>query len=48
MSRRIIYCYFPDGVNSLFIDGKRYTRAQFERAKAREKRRDKQGRFLSV
>ena len=48
MSRRIINFNFPDGVDSVFIDGKRYTRVQFNRAKAREKRRDKKGRFLSV
>ena len=48
MSRRIINFVFPDGVDSVFIDGKRYTRVQFDRAKAREKRRDKKGRFLSV
>ena len=35
-------------IDSVFIDGKRYTRIQFDRAKAREKRRDKQGRFLSI
>ena len=48
MSRRIINFEFPAGVDSVFIDGKRYTRIQFDRAKAREKRRDKQGRFLSI
>tara|TARA_B100000902_G_scaffold49277_1_gene56175 strand:- start:1502 stop:1651 length:150 start_codon:yes stop_codon:yes gene_type:complete len=48
MSRRIINFEFPSGVDSVYIDGKRYTRTQFDRAKAREKRRDKKGRFLSI
>jgi hypothetical protein len=48
MSRRIINFEFPSGVDSVFIDGKRYTRTQIYRAKAREKRRDKKGRFLSI
>ena len=48
MSRRIIYFEFPSGVDSVFIDGKRYTRTQFDRAMAREKSRDKKGRFLSI
>ena len=48
MSRRILHFEFPSGVDSVFIDGKRYTRTQFDRGKAREKRRDKKGRFLSI
>lgn len=48
MSRRITNFNFPIGVDSIFIDGKRYSRKLFDRAKAREKRRDKKGRFLSV
>lgn len=45
MSRRIIHFDFPKGVATVFIDGKRYTRAEFEKAKALEFRRGKKGRF---
>ena len=48
MSRRILHYQFPKGVDSIFLDGKRYTRAEFEKAKEREKRRDKKGRFVSA
>ena len=48
MSRRILHFEFPKGVDSVFIEGRRYTKAQFERAKEREKRRDKRGRFVSL
>jgi hypothetical protein len=48
MSKRILHFQFPKGVDSIFLDGKRYTRAEFEKAKAREKRRDKKGRFASI
>ena len=48
MSRRILHFEFPKGVDSVFIEGRRYTKAQFERAKEREKRRDKKGRFVSL
>lgn len=48
MSKRVLFFNFHDGVNSIFLDGKRYTRAEFEKAKAREKRRDKKGRFMSI
>lgn len=47
MSRRILHYQFPKGVDSIFLDGKRYTRAEFEKAKEREKRREKKG-VLSV
>jgi len=45
MKKRILFYEFPDGVNTVFIDGKRYTRAEFVKACQREKRRLKNGRF---
>ncbi len=45
MSRRIIHFDFPAGVATVYIDGKRYTRSEFEKAKALEIRRGKKGRF---
>jgi hypothetical protein len=45
MKQRILFFNFPDGVSSVYIDGKRYTRTQFELALKREKRRLKNGRF---
>jgi hypothetical protein len=39
---------FPVGVKSVCIDGKKYTRAEFEKAKTLESRRGKKGRFLPV
>jgi hypothetical protein len=48
MSRRIIHYEFPEGVATVFIDGKRYNRAEFEKAKALEIRRGKKGRFTKV
>tara|TARA_X000000950_G_C13874542_1_gene644268 strand:+ start:1532 stop:1693 length:162 start_codon:yes stop_codon:yes gene_type:complete len=36
---------FPDGVNTVFVDGKRYNRHQYKLAQNREKRRLKNGRF---
>ena len=48
MKSRLIFFEFPVGVNSICIDGKKYTRAEFEKAKILELRRGKKGRFLSV
>ena len=45
MKSRLLFFEFPKGVNTLYIDGKRYTRSEFELAKKREKRRLKNGRF---
>ena len=36
---------FSEGVNTVFVDGKRYNRHQYELARNREKRRLKNGRF---
>ena len=45
MKKRILFFDFPEGVNSVYFDGKRYTRQEFEAARKREKRRLKNGRF---
>ena len=47
MSKRILHFDFPSGVHTVYIDGKRYTRSEFELAKKLESRRDKKGRFSS-
>jgi hypothetical protein len=45
MKSRLPFFEFSNGVNTLYVDGKRYTRSEFELAKKREKRRLKNGRF---
>tara|TARA_B100000989_G_scaffold31854_1_gene20314 strand:+ start:2501 stop:2653 length:153 start_codon:yes stop_codon:yes gene_type:complete len=45
MKKRILLYNFPDGVNTIYINGKRYNRTEFEKAFKREKRRLKNGRF---
>jgi hypothetical protein len=48
MKSRLIFFEFPVGVKSICIDGKKYTRDEFEKAKKLELRRGKKGRFLSI
>ena len=48
MRRSIIDIDFPSGVKHLYINGKRFTRQDFLKAKELEKRRGKKGRFISV
>ena len=48
MKSRLIFFEFPVGVKSICIDGKKYTRAEFEKAKKLELEGSKKGRFLSV
>ena len=48
MKSRLTFFEFPVGVKSICIDGKTYTRAEFEKAKKLESRRGKKGRFLPV
>ena len=45
MKKRILFFDFPYGVNTVFVDGKRYNRHQYKLAQNREKRRLKNGRF---
>jgi len=48
MRRSIIDIEFPSGVKHLYINGKRFTRQDFLKAKELEKRRGKKGRFISL
>ena len=48
MRRSIVDIEFPAGVKHLYINGKRFTRENFIRAKELEMRRGKKGRFISV
>ena len=47
MSRRLLHIIFPENVAHIYIDGKKYTKKEFTRAKQLEMRRDKFGRFVS-
>jgi|TARA_B110000914_G_C15294988_1_gene368399 hypothetical protein len=48
MRRSIIDIDFPVGVKHLYINGKRFRRQDFLKAKELEKRRGKKGRFISL
>lgn len=45
MKKRILFFDFPEGVNTVFIDGKRYNRHQYELARNREKKIKKRSFF---
>ena len=47
MRRNLLNLSFPEGVKQLYINGKRYTREEFVKAKKLERRRGKKGRFIS-
>ena len=47
MRRNLLHLSFPEGVKQLYINGKRYTRDEFIKAKNLEKRRGRKGRFIS-
>jgi hypothetical protein len=48
MIRNILDINFPSGVRHLYINGKRYTKKDFLKARELEKRRGKKGRFISL
>lgn len=48
MRRCILDIEFPSGVKHLYINGKRFTKQEFLKAKELEERRGKKGRFISV
>ena len=48
MKNRILFYDFPDGVDTIYLQGKRYTRTEFESARNREKRRLKNWRFTKA
>tara|TARA_B100000963_G_scaffold82604_1_gene70380 strand:+ start:7511 stop:7684 length:174 start_codon:yes stop_codon:yes gene_type:complete len=45
--RRLLHIIFPKNVAHIYIDGKKYTQKEFDKAKQLEMRRDKFGRFTS-
>jgi len=47
MRRSILNIDFPEGVKHLYINGRRFTKADFLKARELEKRRGKKGRFVS-
>lgn len=47
MSRRLLHIIFPENVAHIYVDGRKYNRKEFNRAKQLEMRRDKFGRFVS-
>lgn len=47
MDKRILILKFPDGVSTLYVNGRTYTRQEFYKAQRLELRRGKSGRFLS-
>jgi len=47
MSRRLLHINFPENVAHIYVDGRKYNRKDFNRAKQLEMRRDKFGRFVS-
>lgn len=53
IKRKLEYCHFPEGVKSMFINGKYYSRKKFIEARSKELRakkqlRDKNGRFTRI
>ncbi|MDG2371174.1 MAG: hypothetical protein P8L83_00990 [Flavobacteriaceae bacterium] len=48
MIRNILDIDFPSGVKHLYMNGRRYTKKDFLKARALEKRRGKKGRFISL
>ena len=45
--RRLLHIIFPQNVAHIYIDGKKYTQKEFDKAKQLEMRRDRFGRFAS-
>ena len=53
IKRKLEYYHFPEGVKSVFINGKYYSRKKFIEARSKELRakkqlRDKNGRFTRI
>tara|TARA_Y100000766_G_C18564114_1_gene439157 strand:+ start:102 stop:281 length:180 start_codon:yes stop_codon:yes gene_type:complete len=53
IKRKLEYYHFPEGVKSMFINGKYYSRKKFIEARSKELRakkqlRDKNGRFARI
>ena len=45
MKRNLLHYTFPIGLTSIYINGKRFTKKEFEEAQRRERNRDSRGRF---
>ena len=45
MVSRLVNIKFPENVESIYVNGKRYNRIEFKKAQHLEKRRKKNGRF---
>ena len=47
MINRLLHLEFPEGVKTIYINGKLYTREEFYKAQLLERRRGSKGRFVS-
>lgn len=47
MDKRLLILEFPEGASTLYVNGKTYTRKEFNKAQKLELRRGKSGRFVS-
>ena len=47
MDKRLLTLKFPEGASTLYVNGKTYTRKEFNKAQKLELRRGKSGRFVS-
>ena len=45
MKRNLLHYTFPQGLTSIYINGKRYTKKEFQDDQRRERNRDSKGRF---
>jgi len=45
MKRNLLHYTFPEGLTSIYINGKRYTKKEFNDAQRRQRNRDSKGRF---
>ena len=46
MKRRLHEITFPEGIKSIFVNGRSYSKKEFNLAKKRDKYRDKGGKFV--
>jgi hypothetical protein len=47
MDNRLLILKFPEGASTLYVNGKTYTRKEFNKTQRLEFRRGKSGRFVS-
>ena len=48
MKRNVLNIEFPNGVKHLYVNGKRFNKSDFLKTKELEKRRGRNGRFISL